>query len=133
MLKDIDFKRVTDMAMAIVPEKMEDGIIWNTFLINMGENTMQSVLVNVRGYGEIENKTIKTSQMRYFFDEVAPKSFVKVEDLLDDLLPLNNEYWVSFSRNNYLFDKKYVFVPETITLENLVHVPVMNKEGVLII
>jgi hypothetical protein len=59
MLKDIDFKRVTDMAMAIVPEKMEDGIIWNTFLINMGENTMQSVLVNVRGYGEIENKTIK--------------------------------------------------------------------------
>jgi hypothetical protein len=96
MLKDIDFKRVTDMAMAIVPEKMEDGIIWNTFLINMGENTMQSVLVNVRGYGEIENKTIKTSQMRYFFDEVAPKSFVKVEDLLEDLLSLNNEYWVSF-------------------------------------
>jgi hypothetical protein len=71
--------------------------------------------------------------MRYFFDEVAPKSFVKVEDLMEDLLPLNNEYWVSFSRNNYLFDKKYVFVPETITLENLVHVPVMNKEGVLII
>jgi hypothetical protein len=133
MLKDIDFKKVTDLAIAIVPENTGDSIIWNTFLINTGELTIQSVLVNAKGYGEIEDKTIKTTQLRYFFEEIAPKSYVKVEEILEELCALNNEYWVSFSKNNYLFDKKYVFVPETITLKNLVKVPVINKEGVLIV
>jgi len=31
-----------------------------------------------------------------------------------------------------MYDKKYVFVPESITEENFTHVPVLNKKGVMI-
>ena len=66
MLKDIDFKKVEDTAMAIIPEEDGDELVWNAYLINTGDSVIRSVLVNSKGYGEIEEKTeeiklIKTS------------------------------------------------------------------------
>ena len=133
MLKDIDFKKVEDTAMAIVPENDEGEKVWNAYLINTGQSTLHSLLINSTGYGEIDGKAVKTSKLRQYFEILPPGNFVKVEEIRDELLALSNEFWVSFSKENYLFDKKYVFVSESLRPENLVLVPVIEKEGVLII
>ena len=133
MLKDIDFKKVENLAIAIVPDNNEQEKTWSAYLINLDNIPISSILVNSRGYGEKDGKEIKTSQLRHFFELLKGKSYVKLEEINDDLHGLNNEFWISFSKNNYLFDKKYVFVPESLRVENLVTVPVIEKEGILII
>jgi len=47
-------------------------------------------------------------------------------------LKLNNEYFVSFYHKNKLFDKKFVFLPETIKKENISLVPIIQKQGIWI-
>lgn len=136
MLKDIDFRKVQDTAMAVVQEKVagaEGGQAWNAYLINTGKDVLKSILVSSKGYGEINGQPVKTSQLRQFVEQMQPGSFFKVEEIREELLPLNNEFWVSFSKGDYLFDKKYVFVTEAIREENLVNIPHLDKPGVLII
>lgn len=132
MLKDIDFKKVIDTAMAVVPEQEEGEQIWNAYLINRGEETLKNILVNSKGYGKIDGKEVKTSQLRQFIEELAPQSFVKVEIIKEDLLQLTNEFWISFSKDEYLFDKKYVFVLESLRKDNLTQIPILEQNGVLI-
>ena len=132
MLKDIDFRKVEDTAMAIIPEQDGTEKVWNAYFINTGDSVIQSVLINSKGYGEIEEKAVKTSSLRQFFEYVEGQSSVKVEEIREELLALNNEFWISFSKDGYLFDKKYVFVTDSLRDEHLIDVPVLNKKGVLI-
>jgi hypothetical protein len=44
---------------------------------------------------------------------------------------LNNEYWVSFYIGDKIFDKKFIFVPDTITEKNLTFIPELEQYGVL--
>ncbi len=132
MLKDIDFKKVEETAMAVVMESESGETVWNAYLINTSESNLKSVLVNSRGYGQLDDKEVKASQLRQFFEFVEAGSFVKVEEIREDLLKLNNEFWISFSKDDYLFDKKYVFVLDSLRKEHLIEVPIINKLGVLI-
>lgn len=134
MMSDIDRPEVEDIAMAIVPELNDaDQTDWQCYLINMKPREIEAVLVSSRGYGEKEDEKIKTSQLRHFLGEMAPNSFQKVELIPEDLLGLTNQYWVSFYMDGKMYDKKYLFVPESIQEENLTPVPVIGKKGVLII
>jgi hypothetical protein len=51
---------------------------------------------------------------------------------MPNLFGLNNEFWVSFYLDKQIYDKKYVFLPETIKEENFTLIPVLNKHGVMI-
>lgn len=133
MLKDINFKKVEDTAMAVIPELVEGEEAWNAYLVNLSNRSLESVLISSKGYGKVEGKPVKTSALRQFFERIEPGDFVKVEEIREDLRKLNNEFWISFSKDNYLFDKKYVFVPETLNKENLTQVPKMDRKGVLIL
>jgi len=134
MMSDIDRPQVEDIAMAIIPELNEaDNTDWHCYLINMKPREIEAVLVSSRGYGEKEDEQIKTSQLRHFLGDMDRDSFRKVELIPDDLLGLTNQYWVSFYLDGKMYDKKYLFVPESIQEENLTPVPVIGKKGVLII
>jgi hypothetical protein len=63
---------------------------------------------------------------------VPPKSYSLVEPIMDSLFGINNEYWLSFYLNGNIYDKKYVFVPESITEGNFVNIPLVDKQGVMI-
>ncbi|MCP4123277.1 MAG: hypothetical protein GY751_16105 [Bacteroidetes bacterium] len=132
MLKDIDFEKVEDTAMAVVPEMVEGEQVWTAYLINTGTEVLESVLISSKGYGEIDKKMVKTSELRQMIELIEPGKFVKVEEIRDELFKLSNEFWISFSKQGYLFDKKYVFVPETLHIDNLTSIPVIEKPGVLI-
>lgn len=136
MKKDIPILKVEDLAMAIVPrdETMEDkDELWDVFLINLKEEPISCVLVNSTGYSEkVDGEQTRTTTLRHFFEEVGPLSIVLVEPIQVQVFNLTNEYWVSFLHDNYMYDKKYVFVRGSIRPEHFTMVPFINRKGVLI-
>ena len=133
MLKDIPQLVVDKIVVAIVQENDEqDNLVWNVYLINLYDEEIYGVLVSSKGYGIFEGREVKTSVLRHLIGTVEPQEYGKIEPLMDDLLGLNNEYWVSFYKNKVMYDKKYVFLPESVREENLTLIPVLNKRGVMI-
>lgn len=135
MKKDIPILKVEDLAVAIVPrfeheEDHED--FWDTYLINLKNEPIFSVLVNSRGYGELDGEQRRTSTLRYFWESIGPMEAVKIEPVQKTVLALANEYWVSFSYNDYLYDKKYVFVPGSLEAIHFTDIPFLHRKGVMI-
>ncbi|HRG58565.1 MAG TPA: hypothetical protein PK323_06365 [Bacteroidia bacterium] len=134
MIKDIPELVVENIAIAIIREKNElDETVWNSYLINLKDEKIEGVLVTSTGYGELNEEKVKTSTLRHFLDEVEPKSFIKIEPIIEEVFGINNEYWLSFYLNKKMYDKRYVFLAESITDANFTNIPIINKKGVMII
>lgn len=134
MKKDIPNHKVENLAIAIVPriEVDDENELWDTFIINLKNEPIKSVLINSRGYGEIEGEKMKTTVLRHFFEEIEANSFAQIEPIQTKLFDLTNEYWVSFVFDDYMYDKKYVFVKGSITETNFTSIPIVNRKGVMI-
>jgi hypothetical protein len=135
MIKDIPNHKVEDIAIAVAPRPEDDpekDIFWDSYLINLKEEPISNVLVNSRGYGEVNGEKMKTTVLRHFFEEVGPLQVVKIEPLQTKLFDLTNEYWISFSQDGYMYDKKYVFVKGSITEGNFTRIPFVDRKGVMI-
>lgn len=131
MIKDIVFPEVEGIAVAIVQE--HDGLEeYAVYLVNLKSTPIHNVLVTSTGYGTINDQQRKTSTLRHFFEELKQQDFIQIEPIEKDVFGLTNEYWVSFTLNNQLFDKPFIFLPETIVTSNFVTIPLMNKKGVMI-
>ena len=125
---------VENVAVDIIKEKNElNETVWNSYLINMKDVKLEGVIVTSTGYGQINDEKIRTSTLRHFLDEVEPKSFVKIEPIIEEVFGVNNEYWLSFYLDHKMYDKRYVFLAESITEANFTTVPIINKKGVMII
>ena len=134
MLKDIHRPEVENIALAVVPEvNAETGEQnWNVYLINLYDEPIEGVLVSSKGYGEINDEKVKTSVLRHLFDGVGALDYVKIEPIMPELFSLNNEYWVSFYIGSTIYDKKYIFLPESIREEHFSLIPFIGKRGVMI-
>jgi hypothetical protein len=134
MKEDIIHPEVKDIAVAIVKEKNEEGEeVWNSYLINMKAVKLEGVLVSSKGYGEIDGEKRETSVLRHFLDEVPRRSIRKIEPIIEEVFGMFNEYWVSFYIDKMMYDKKYIFVPESINEENFTEIPFLGKRGVMIL
>ena len=134
MKKDIEIPTVNGVYVAIVQEySIEGDIIWNVYLVNDKEEALENTFVSSKGYlKEVSGAESKTSTLRHYFKVVAAKTSIKIEPIMPALFKLNNEYFVSFYLNGNLFDKKYIFLSETIKDSNLSKVPILEKDGVWI-
>lgn len=134
MIKDIKDPKVEDIALAAVPQPNEENEKpdWYIYLINLKEVGIDNVLIASRGYGKKDKEQVETSQLRHFVDHIPPKSYAKIEPIVEDLFGLNNQYWVSFYIDRTIYDKKYVFLAETIQEKNLTDIPLMGAKGVLL-
>ena len=121
-----------DVAVAIVPENIEDQNGWMVYLVNLKNNSLENVIVSSKGYGEIDNRNLQTSTLRHFMEKVGPHTYSKIEPIMEDVFGLANEYWVSFYINKTIYDKKFVFLPESIQETNFITIPFLNKKGVMI-
>jgi hypothetical protein len=134
MRKDIPNPIVEQVGVAVVQETNElHEKVWNVYLINFKNEKLSGVFVSSRGYGMYNGEEVKTSALRHFLDEVQPNSFVKIEPIMEHLFGLSNEYWLSFYHHEIMYDKKFIFLPETINQDFFSTVPIINKRGVLII
>jgi hypothetical protein len=135
MKKDIIELKVEDIAIAIVPNNQpnEEGNFWSVYIINLKETPIQSVFIVSKGYGGNEQgQRLSTTTLRYFYDFINPKELQLVEPIEDKVFGLTNEYWISFSMNGHLYDKKYIFVVGSLDEKNFTLVPILNQMGVMI-
>ena len=128
MKGDIEYPEVRDVSVAAV---LEDAG-WSVYLVNQKNVRLEGVLVSSRGYGKIGDADVETSVLRHFLETIEPKSFVKIEPIMEDVFRLTNEYWVSFYIDGVIYDKKFIFLPETINSAFFTTVPIIEKKGVLI-
>ena len=131
MKKDIEFPKVENVGICAVPS--ERGNIWKVHLLNLHEAPLLNILVSTRGYGRQKDHDVKTSELRHFFEKVDSNSSLQIELIPKELQGLNNQYWVSYYFEEQIFDKKFIFLPDTLLENNLVDVPVLGQKGILII
>lgn len=133
MKKDLPENIVEDLAMAVVlmgesPEVKS----WTVYLVNLKDEPINNVLISSKGYGEKDGRMVKTSVLRHFLGDLEANSFKGVEAIDTEVFGLTNEYWLSYYINGVIFDKKFIFLPESIVDENLIRIPLVNKPGVMI-
>ncbi|MCB0756379.1 MAG: hypothetical protein KDB98_12340 [Flavobacteriales bacterium] len=132
MRKDIHIPKVIDVSMAVVRETDGPDAEWGVYLLNQKDVALKNIIVASKGYGTLNEQEVKTSTLRHFFDDLGAKSFTKVEKIMPDVFGLNNEYMLTFYIDQMIYDRKYIFVPDSIVEENLIQIPLIDKSGILI-
>jgi hypothetical protein len=133
MLKDIEEPNFDGVGVAVVHEKNEmNEWIWNVYLINFNNETLTGVLVCSKGFGFIDGEKRESSTLRHFLDTIEPLSYLKIEPIIEDVFLLNNEYWLSFYLNGRIYDRKFVFIENTIVKDRLQHINIIDKNGILL-
>ena len=129
MKKDITFPKVEGVLMAIARQQNEatDTYEYHVYIINENDFAITNVIVNSSGY----NDTQKTSTLRHYIEVLEPHNVARVELINTDLFALVNQFWVSYYRGKKVYDKKFLFMPESITEENFQYIKALDKEGVL--
>jgi len=75
---------------------------------------------------------VKTSILRHYLGDIPANSYKGVEAIDTEVFGLTNEYWLSYYINGTIYDKKFIFLPESIVDDNLIRIPLLNKPGVMI-
>ncbi|MBC7743477.1 MAG: hypothetical protein H7096_00070 [Flavobacterium sp.] len=133
MKKDLPENLVENISIAVVLESATpESKSWNVYLINLKNEPIETVLVTSKGYGKRANEDVKTSILRHSLGNVANRSYALIELIDEQVFGLTNEYWLSYYINDQIYDKKFIFVPESIVESNMIRVPVLNKPGVMI-
>lgn len=133
MKKDLPENIVEDVAIAVVlmndtPEQAS----WSVYLVNYKKEKLENVLVSSKGYGEKDGKKVKTSVLRHSLRDVEPLSYAVIEAIDPAVFGLTNEYLLSFYIDGTIYDKKFIFLPESIIDVHIMHIPLLNKPGVMI-
>ncbi|MDB5010766.1 MAG: hypothetical protein JWR67_1816 [Mucilaginibacter sp.] len=134
MIKDLPENNVKDIAIAVALEKESaESKIWYVYVINLKKEPIENVLITSKGYGEKNGEQVKTSVLRHMFPVIEGGAYKLVELIDEQTFGLNNEYWLSYYIGNNIYDKKFIFLPESIIDINFIKIPVINKPGVMIL
>jgi hypothetical protein len=132
MKRDIEIPEVQNVTIAIAREKnILNQDQWAVHLINNNSFSLENTLVTSTGYGEREGEAQRSSTLRHFLETVPANSSALIEPIDSQVFHLTNEYWVSYYTGSQIYDRKFVFVPETICEENLIFIRELEQEGVL--
>lgn len=134
MRKDIQIPEVKQVYMAALLEHNLDfnANNWYIYLINDTDKVLEMPLIVSRAYGTVNKEQVKTSTLRHSFQELQPYTALKIEFVEDQVFPLYNEFMVTYFVGNQMFDKKYVFQPNSINTNAMTLLPVIERLGVLI-
>lgn len=133
MKKDLPENIVENVAIAVVLDSATpEGKNWKVYLINMKNEPIQTVLVSSKGYGQKAGEDVKTSILRHSIGDIAPRSFALIELIDEEVFGLTNEYWLSYYIDSQIYDKKFIFLPESIIETNMIRIPLLNMPGVMI-
>jgi hypothetical protein len=135
MREELKGPKVENVAVAVVQEVGEDNeFIYNTYLLNLRDDIMEGIIITSTGFGvNVETgEKVRTSTLRHCIELMLPNEAAKIEPIMEEVFGLTNEYWVSFWVNDQMFDKKFIFLPETIQEKNMKLIPVLGAKGVII-
>ncbi len=133
MIKDLHENIVEDIAVAVALEGENiESKTWYVYLINLKNEPIENVLITSKGYGEKDGEKVKTSTLRHMFPLIQSGGYTLIEPIDESTFGLNNEYWLSYYIGKNIYDKKFIFLPESIVDSNFIKLPVINKPGVMI-
>lgn len=133
MKADLPENTVEDIAMAVVlMSETPEVKNWTVYLVNLKDQPITNVLISSKGYGEKDGKQVKTSVLRHFIGDMNANDFKGVEAIDPEVFGLTNEYWLSYYIGATIYDKKFIFLPESIVDSNLIKIPLVDKPGVMI-
>ena len=132
MKKDILKPEVKNVTIAItLSQNTNDADEWRVYLINNNSLAIENTLVASTGYGKQGGEKQKTSTLRHFLETVKANSTAQVEIIQPEVFHLNNEYFVSYYMDGLLYDKRFTFVPDSISKKNLTFIKELNSKGIL--
>ncbi|TAH25691.1 MAG: hypothetical protein EAZ07_06320 [Cytophagales bacterium] len=133
MKQHIQFPSVEGVYIAIVKENENlEKPVWRVYLINTNNFELSSVAIRSKGYGfASEGVSQETTVLRYFIQSVAAQHYEAIELIDHSVFHLYNEYWVSYFIGDQIYDKKFVFVPDSIVEQNLTKLPILEQLGIL--
>ena len=135
MREELRGPKVEGVAFAVVQQLNEENEkIYNVYIVNLREDIMEGIIVTSQGYGNnvSTGETIRTSKLRHRLEVLMPNEAAKIEPIIEEVFGLSNEYWVSFWAEDVLYDKKFVFVAESISESNMKMLPIIGEKGVMI-
>lgn len=132
MKKDIEIPKVEGVGIAIMKEVIAGEESFKAHIINFNSYKITNVLISTKGYGRINDKEIKTSKFNHFIGDVNFESHKPIEVMSEEVFGLNNEFFVTYYIGKIIYDKKYIFVPESINEKNFIDITILNNKGVLI-
>jgi hypothetical protein len=123
---------VEGIELAVILEN--DTPEYAVYLHNAKEDIIEGIIITSVGYGENPStgEPIKTATLRHSLELMLPNEVAKIELIVPEVFGLYNEYWVSFWINEELFDKKFLFLPDAIHMDNLTLLESFGKPGVLL-
>ena len=130
MKGDLNIPKVIGVEVAAVQRK-ENRDFWDILLINRNIYPLQNILVSSKGYGDLNGKAQKTSTLRHLIEMLSPNSYTKIEPIQKNVFHLTNEYWVSYYLHEDIYDKKFIFLPESIQNKYVIKIPGFELQGVL--
>jgi len=130
---DLPENIVEDVAIAVVlMSETPEVKNWTVYVVNFKNEPITNVMITSKGYGEKDGKQVKTSLLRHFIGDLEANSYAGVEAIDPAVFGLTNEYWMSYYIGREIFDKKFIFLPESIVDSNIIRIPLLNKPGVMI-
>jgi hypothetical protein len=130
--KDINIPKVEGVGIAIAKEIIKGDTCYRAHIINFNNYPLENVLISSKGYGMVGKEQKNTSKFNHFVGDVAPESSKAFETVSEEVFGLSNEFFVTYYVGKTIYDKKYVFVAESILEENLIQIKILDLEGVLI-
>ena len=129
MRKDIEIPEVKDIHVAAVKVYNEEFKVkeWNVYLINDSDEDIEMVLIVSKGH----DKKRETSLMRHKIEKLPSKNFAKIEFLQEEVLSLNNDFKISYFKDNIMYDKKFSFSKNSIRENAVEAIPVIPEKGIL--
>lgn len=132
MIRDIKIPEVKNVTLAVARKRSPgESPEWKVYLINNNDFPIENTLVASKGYGEKDGQPQQTSILRHYLETILPNSATLIEPIDPAVFHLNNEYWVSYYIGSQIFDKRFVFVPDSIREENITFIKELEMEGIL--
>jgi len=118
--------------LALLEEK--DNAEYAVYLVNDRKDIMEGIIVTSVGFGENlqSGEALKTATLRHSLEVLMPEEYAKIELIVPEVFGLYNEYWVSFWVDEVLYDKKFLFLPDSIKIEDFSVLPKFNKRGIFL-
>lgn len=126
---------VENVKVVIVPETNEEGGTQHyVYLLNLRDDIMEGIIITSKGYGiNVDTgEKITTSTLRHSLEVLLPDEAAKIEPIMEEVFGLTNEYWVSFWVEDVMYDKKFIFLPETIKESNMTEIPKLGRKGIVV-
>ena len=132
MKKDIPFYKVEGIKIAVARNRSQaEDFDWFVYIINENPYPIDNVLITSKGYGYRDEEKVQTSTLRHHLTKVEADTYAVIERIDPAVFHLYSEYWVSYYVDGQIYDKKFIFVPDSIIEENLMKIEKLDMQGIL--